>query len=62
MDFEGTGLGFNEIKKKKKRCSSWRPVVVKEWRGRKFSAMEERLEALDERNRRRKNKVKKCFH
>ncbi|GMY18229.1 protein RGF1 INDUCIBLE TRANSCRIPTION FACTOR 1-like isoform X1, partial [Fagus crenata] len=50
-------LGFNEIKKKKKRCSSWRPVVVKEWRGRKFSAMEERLEALDERNRRRKNKT-----
>jgi hypothetical protein len=56
-------LGFNEIKKKKKkRCSSWWPVVVKEWRGRKFSAMEERLEALDERNRRRKNKVKKCSH
>ena len=55
-------LGFNEIKKKKKRCGSWWLVVVKEWRGRKVSAMEERLEALNERSRRRKNKVKKCFH
>jgi hypothetical protein len=37
-------------------------VAVKEWKGKKVSAMEERLGALDERNRRRKIKVKKCFH
>ena len=35
---------------------------MKQWRGHKVSAMEERLGALDERNRRRKNKVKKEEH